>query len=212
MTTQICIIRHGETDWNQERRIQGQIDIPLNDTGRSQAMAMALDAEIGHSPFHAIYSSDLSRAQETADVLARRCGLKTISRKDLRERHYGIFQNVVKKEAEFLYPEAYALYIARDMDYDFETGESLRNFAKRTTQAFEWIARHHEGKRVAVVCHAGPLDIMYRTATGRPLNTPRDFDIPNCALNWFHYDSQGWHLDSWGNHRPLSRVLLDSVE
>jgi len=213
MSTRICIIRHGETDWNQERRIQGQIDIPLNETGRAQAMAMSFDAALHHhQTFAAIYSSDLARAFETASALAQRCELDIIKRQNLRERHYGVFQNVVKDEAEAQYPDAHALYIARDVDYDFETGESLKAFAQRTLDAFDWISRHHEGKTVAVICHAGLLDVMYRSATGQPLHTPRDFVIPNCALNWFHHDGKGWHLDAWDDHHYLTTVLMDSVE
>ena len=212
MKTKICIIRHGETDWNQEQRIQGQIDIPLNEVGRAQAMAMALDTVLHHSLFSSIYSSDLSRAFETANSLAMRCNLEVKTKKELRERNYGIFQNVVKSDAEDQHPEAYALYIARDINYDFETGESLENFSQRVHSVFESIVRHHNNETIAVVCHAGLLDVMYRSATGQPLNTPRNFVIPNCALNWFHFDDKGWHLDAWDDHHFLSKVLLDSAE
>lgn len=212
MKTRICIIRHGETDWNRERRIQGQIDIPLNEDGRAQAMAMAFDVSQHQDAFSAIYSSDLARAFETASILAMRCEIEVKARIDLRERHYGIFQNVVKDDAETKYPEAYALYTARDVNYDFETGESLRAFNKRVHDAFDWIVRHHCGKTVAVVCHAGLLDIMHRSATNKPLDIERDFDIPNCALNWFHHDDKGWHLDAWDDHHYLTNVIMDSVE
>ncbi len=210
MTSRLCIIRHGETDWNREQRIQGQIDIPLNETGRAQALAMAFNA--AHHSFSTIYCSDLKRAMETAHALAEREGLEVKPMAQLRERHYGIFQNVVKDEAKSLHPAAYQYYIDRDMDYDFENGESLREFAKRVLDAFQWLARHHENQLIAVVCHAGLLDVMYRQATGRLLTTARDFHIPNCALNWFRHDSQGWHLEAWDDHHHLSQVLMDSVE
>jgi len=210
VNTHICIIRHGETDWNQEGRIQGQIDIPLNEAGRAQALAMAFNA--AHHRFTAIYSSDLARAQETARALAEREGHEVICIPELRERHYGIFQNVVKDEAGRQYPEAYALYMARDLHYDFENGESLQQFSERVLTAFDWLVRHHSGEKIGVICHAGLLDVMYRIATGRPLETPRDFDIPNCALNWFSHDGQGWHLNAWDDHHHLTHVLLNSVE
>jgi len=210
--TRICIIRHGETDWNKERRIQGQIDIPLNETGHAQALAMAFDVAQHHDAINAIYSSDLARAYATASVLAQRSQMEVCEREDLRERHYGIFQRVVKDDAEAQYPEAYALYSKRDLHYDFENGESLIDFSQRVHDAFEWIAHHHQQETVAVVCHAGLLDIMYRSAMGKPLNTARDFDIPNCALNWFHFDAGSWHLDAWDDHHYLSQVITESVE
>ena len=214
MSTRICFIRHGETDWNVEKRIQGQIDIPLNETGRAQALAMAFNA--AHHNFSAVYSSDLSRAKETAEAVAEGRSLEVDTLPQLRERHYGIFQNVTKDEAGTRYPEAYAYYEARDIHYDFETGESLQAFSERVTQAVDWLIRHHTGHTIAVVTHAGVLDILYRRATGRSLHIARDFVIPNCVLNWFQFDNQGgedhgWHLEAWGDHH-LAKVELESVE
>ena len=214
ITTRICFIRHGETDWNVEKRIQGQTDIPLNDTGHKQALAMAFSA--AHHEFHAIYSSDLVRAFDTAKMLAERRGLEINTIPQLRERHYGIFQGITAAEGEKKYPEAFACYKARDPEYDFETGESLHTFAARVESAVEHIVRHHEKQIVAAVSHAGVLDILYRKATHRPLHTPRDFIIPNCALNWFSFDGSsrdgGWHLDAWDDHHYLAQVLKESAE
>ena len=92
VSTRICFIRHGETDWNVEKRIQGHTDISLNEVGRAQALAMAFNA--AHQRFHAIYSSDLLRAQETAQVLAQREDHPVKLLPQLRERHYGIFQGI----------------------------------------------------------------------------------------------------------------------
>lgn len=212
MKTRLCIIRHGETDWNLAKRIQGQTDIPLNETGRAQAMAMAFDVAFHQAPIKAIYSSDLSRAHETAQVLAQRCELEVQRRQGLRERHYGLFQGVVKDEAEKQFPDAFRYYASRDIHYDFENGESLVEFNDRVLTEFQWIVRHHEGEAVIAVCHAGLLDIMYRTAKQMSLDKERDFAIPNCALNWFHHDGNRWHLDAWDDHHYLKHVIMDSVE
>jgi probable phosphoglycerate mutase len=203
MTTRICFI------------LQGQTDIPLNETGRSQALAMAFNA--AHHDFIAIYSSDLSRAYETAQMVAARRGLDVNQMPQLRERHFGIFQGVTADEGKQRYPGAYAHYKARDPDYDFETGESLLQFSERITVAVDSLTRHHGGQTIAAVCHAGVLDIVYRKSTGRPLHTPRDFVIPNCALNWFRFDGQGgktggWHLEAWDDHHHLAKVLMESPE
>lgn len=208
--TRICFIRHGETDWNLEKRIQGHTDIPLNETGRAQALAMAFTAAQQH--FHCIYSSDLKRARETAEVLAQRKGQPVKPLAQLRERHFGIFQGLTAAEGAARHPAAHAHYVARDPDYDFETGESLRGFAVRVAEGIDWLVRHHGGQTIAAVCHSGVLDLVYRRATSRPLTSPRDFKIPNCSLNWFHFDGQGWHLDAWGDHHHLGRVLAEPPE
>ncbi|MGC2166754.1 MAG: histidine phosphatase family protein [Gallionella sp.] len=210
MPTRICFIRHGETDWNVAKRIQGQTDIALNETGHNQALAMAFNA--AHYNFSAVYSSDLGRAYETARMVADRRGLEVRKMPELRERHYGIFQGITAIEGSRTFPDAYAHYTERDLDYDFESGESMRRFAQRVTEAIDSLTRHHSKQLVAAVSHAGVLDIVYRKATGRPLHTPRDFVIPNCALNWFRFDGQGWHLEAWDDHHHLANVLLESAE
>ena len=210
VTTRICFIRHGETDWNVAKRIQGHTDIPLNETGRAQAMAMAFNA--AHQRFNAIYSSDLKRAVETARALAQREDQEIKPLPQLRERHYGVFQGITAIEGAKLHPNAYTHYMARNLDYDFETGESLRGFAERVSEGIDWLVRHHSGQTIAAVSHSGVLDIVYRRATGRPIDTPRDFVIPNCGLNWFHFDGQGWHLESWADRHYLHEVLTESPE
>ena len=210
VATRLCIIRHGETDWNVEKRIQGHIDVPLNEVGRAQALAMAFNA--AHQRFHAIYSSDLLRAVETAEALAQREGQAVRLLPQLRERHFGVFQGLAVAEAAARFPAAHARYAARDPDYDFETGESLTRFAARVAEGIAWLTRHHGGQTIAAVSHSGVLDVVYRRATGRPLSAPRDFRIPNCALNWFRFDSQGWHLEAWGDRRYLHEVLTEPPE
>src|SRR4030066_912562 len=147
VATRICIIRHGETDWNVERRIQGHTDVPLNEVGRAQALAMAFNA--AHHRFAAIYSSDLARTLETARVLAQREEQEVKLLPQLRERHFGVFQGITAGEGAALHPAAYAHYVARDPDYDFETGESLRRFAERVADGIDWLGGDHRGQRLA---------------------------------------------------------------
>lgn len=208
--TRLCVIRHGETDWNVEKRIQGHTDVPLNETGRAQALAMAYNA--GRHRFQAIYSSDLVRAMETARALALREDQPVTPLPHLRERNFGHFQGLTAAEAALRYPEAYAFYRDRDPRYDFVDGESLAAFARRALDAFDWLVRHHAGQTVAVVSHSGVLDVLYRTATGRALSAPRDFAIPNCALNWFRFDGHAWQLEAWGDRHHLNEVLAEPPE
>jgi probable phosphoglycerate mutase len=208
--TRICFVRHGETDWNAEKRIQGHIDVPLNETGRAQALATAFG--VAHHKFAAVYSSDLARAWSTAQAAAERLGLALKAAPGLRERHYGIFQGLTADEGARLHPEHHARYAARDLDHPFGDGESLRRFAARVVAAVDDLVRHHAGETVLAVCHGGVLDVIYRRATGRTLEAPRDFKIPNCALNWFEFDAHGWHLRHWADRHHLERVLEQVVE
>ena len=210
MTTRLCIVRHGETDWNVEKRIQGHTDVPLNATGRAQALAMSFNA--AHHRFDAIYSSDLARATETARYVAEREGEVVRPMRDLRERHFGIFQGLTAAEAASRHPLAHARYAARDPDYDFGTGESLHAFAARVVKGLDWLVRHHSGETILTVSHSGVLDVLYRHATGRPLEAPRDFEIPNCALNWFGVDAHGLHLERWADRHHLAQVLVEAPE
>ena len=210
IATRLCVVRHGETDWNLERRIQGHTDIPLNATGRAQALAMAYNA--AHHRFAAIYSSDLARALDTARYIAEREGQEVRPLPPLRERHYGLFQGLTAVEAAGLHPAAHARYAARDPDYDFDTGETLRAFARRVLDGVDWLARHHAGQTLLAVSHSGVLDILYRQATSRPLEAPRDFEIPNCALNWFRLDVHGLRVERWADRHHLAHVLVEAPE
>ncbi len=208
--TRFCIVRHGETDWNVERRIQGHIDIPLNAVGRAQAEATAVGLA-GHA-FVAAYSSDLVRAWQTAEAAARRIGLELKPDPGLRERHYGVFQGLTVAEAAQRLPAAHARYLVRDPHYDFEVGESLSHTAARVVAAIEALAASHPGQTVLLVSHGGVLDVCYRRATGRELSLPRDFPIPNAALNWIEVGPVGWRLLTWADRRHLEQTLEESAE
>jgi probable phosphoglycerate mutase len=167
MTTRICFIRHGETDWNVEKRIQGQIDIALNESGRKQAQAMAENAT--QHKFSAIYSSDLQRASDTANMLAQKYELQIIKLPQLRERHFGIFQGLTAAEGKVQFSDAHALYHSRDPDYAFENGESMHHFAARVEAAVTHMTQQHKGKSIAAVTHGGhPLPQSHRQTPARP--------------------------------------------
>ncbi len=206
MSTRICLVRHGETAWNAERRLQGHIDIPLNETGLAQARATATSLASEH--FDAAYCSDLTRARQTAAAIATHCGLTPGFDAGLRERHYGGFQALTYDEARTRFPVGYQRFETRDPDFVFpEGGESLREFAGRIHTALEHIAKIHQGGTVLVVTHGGVLDIAHRLATGKNLEAPRDFTIPNAALNWIGHDGENWSLIAWAEQRHLAGAL-----
>ncbi len=209
-TTRICIVRHGETDWNIEKRIQGHVDVPLNATGEAQARATA--AGLAGSRFDAAYSSDLVRAWRTAEIAVAGLGLTARWSIGLRERHYGALQGLTAEEIRTRHPEEHARYLVRDPDCGFTNGESLSAFADRVVSAIEALVSAHCGQRLLLVSHGGVLDICYRQATGRGLTSPRDFPIPNAALNWFEVGAGGWRLLEWADRRHLARALEESPE
>lgn len=203
--TTFCLIRHGETAWNAERRIQGQLDIPLNAVGEAQALATA-DTLAARS-FDAAFCSDLMRAHATASATTERLGIALTPDRELRERHYGLFQGLTYAEAEQRHPQDFARHRARDPDYAFPAGgESLTAFSARVHAAIERIADAHAGGQVLIVTHGGVLDILHRLATGKALSQPRDFILPNAALNWIVREPDGWRLLSWAEQDHLAHT------
>lgn len=202
-TLRICLVRHGETAWNAQHRLQGHTDIPLNDTGRAQAEATA--ALLAPLRFDAAYTSDLSRAADTAQAIGRRTGVRVTPLVALRERHYGAFQGLTYDEASRRHPEAYAHFKARTPDIALpDGGESLRDFATRIASVLDTLVTRHAGQQILVVAHGGVLDIVYRIASGRPLEQARDFKIPNAALNWIRHDAAGaWAIEQWAEQGHL---------
>lgn len=206
MPTRFCLVRHGETAWNAEGRVQGQIDISLNDLGRAQAKAAA--ARLATEQFDALYSSDLSRTVETAQSAAALLGLEVERTAGLRERFFGAFQGLTHAEAQALYPADFARFAARDPDHRFPgEAESLRVFSGRVEAALGDLAERHRDGTLLVVTHGGVLDIVHRLATGQPLQTPRNFTLFNAALNWIERRDGAWVLLSWADtdHLPGAR-------
>ncbi|MDT3737833.1 MAG: histidine phosphatase family protein [Denitratisoma sp.] len=206
MTTRLCLVRHGETAWNAERRIQGQLDVPLSTVGHAQARAAA--NWLAREDFSAIYSSDLSRALHTAEASAHLLKLPIRKKVALRERHYGVLQTLTYAEFERRHPNAYARFLAREEAFALPGGgESLRRFAERVNQCIDAIVAAHPDGQVLVVTHGGVLDILHRRASARSLSAPRDFEIPNAALNWLEIDRGKWTLLSWAERGHLAEAL-----
>lgn len=197
----LCMVRHGETEWNAARRVQGQLDVPLSEVGRAQARSVAQALPEGR--FSALYSSDLERVRQTAAPAAQRLGLEPRLDPRLRERHYGAFQSLTFAEAQASLPQDYARYVARDPEFDFGGGESLRDFSARAIGCLAAIAERHAGEEVLVFTHGGVLEMAYRRATGMDLSAPRDFQTPNCALNWFELGAR-WRVLEWAECEHLA--------
>lgn len=212
--TKIFLVRHGETLWNVEGKMQGHWDSPLTANGVAQAQALA--ERLKRYSFAAIYSSDLGRAYQTAQYIVEKNVPQTIFTKTcLRERCLGIFQGVAKEELERKFPEAFRLYKTRDPDYVVPNGESLRQFRQRCVACFEELANKHSGEQVLVVAHGGVLVSFFKHTLGLSLESLNYFEILNSSLNVFAYKDEHWWLSTWGDVGHLEQLkqvqALDDV-
>jgi probable phosphoglycerate mutase len=211
--TTLWLIRHGETAWNVERRFQGQIDIPLNHTGFEQAKMLANRLSNDHQSFKfaALYTSDLSRARDTAAPIAAALNLAAIEDPHLRERHYGVLSALTPEEMAAQHPEAFANWKARNPDYVIAEGESLRNFHERIVARLSAIAANHPGAHVLVVAHGGVLDCAYRAGTGMDLSLPRQHNLLNASLNRVRVRAGKMSVACWGDVAHLDEEAFDEM-
>ena len=213
MPTTILLIRHGETAWNAARRLQGHIDIGLNDEGRRQAGLLA-DALAG-TRLDAIIASDLARAHDTAAAVAAHHGVPVQNDRQLRERCYGAFEGLTHAEIRARYPDDYVAWQARDVDAQMPAGvrvaESFRQFYQRSMAAlYDWAGRY-PGQTIAVVAHGGVLECAHRAAAGGKLGGPRDFEIKNASVNRFTFSDDKLVLLRWGDVDHLTAPAIDEL-
>lgn len=209
-TTHFWLIRHGETQWNADRRLQGWRDIPLSAVGMQQARHLerylrspSFDAQVDH-----IVSSDLCRAYDTAQAAAAHFGLPIERDAGLRERSYGIHEGRDWASMAQSTPRI----DLRDPELAIEQGESLLVFAQRVARGFEALAQRHPGRNVLVFSHGGVIDIAWRKASGLDFAVPRPAPILNTSINRFSIDgSRQWSLLDWGLTDHLAAEALDDV-
>jgi probable phosphoglycerate mutase len=208
-SAELVVVRHGETAWNQEGRMQGHLDSPLNAAGVEQAEAVA--ARLARERFAALYSSDLGRAYETAQRIAARSGHRVVADARLRERHLGVLQGLTREDARRDLPAIYEGYRTGGADFVIPTGESAAQCSARVLAALAEISRRHAGERIVIVAHGGVLDVLYRAALGLPHDGPRMFTIVNASVNLFRFEDGAWLLDLWGDVSHLGERALDDV-
>ncbi|KAK1263755.1 hypothetical protein QJS04_geneDACA011980 [Acorus gramineus] len=221
---EIVVVRHGETTWNASAKIQGHLDVELNEVGRQQATATA-DRLSKESHVSAVYTSDLKRASETAEIIAKSCNLPEVIRDpELRERHLGDLQGLVYHDIAKLNPKAYQAFCSHKSDQEIPGGgESLDQLHLRCTSALERIAKKHTGtnhsdppfntglryflpllllgiagERVVVVSHGGSIREFYKRAAPRGLPMGK---VMNASVNVFHISENGdaWIIKTWGD-------------
>jgi broad specificity phosphatase PhoE len=168
MTT-IFLARHGETEWNRTGRYQGWADPPLNETGLAQARALA--EELASTPFDAVYSSDLRRARETAEIVAAPHGVPVVVEPGLREVNVGEWSGLTRAEVEARFPGG-----------ERPGGETREQHTARVLAAAERLARAHPGQRVLLVSHGGTMRALRTHVSDEPLHP-----IANCGVLELHF-------------------------
>lgn len=196
------VVRHGETEWNIQGRMQGWLDSPLTESGIQQAHAVGR-ALAGRS-IEAVLTSDQGRAVHTTEIISKYLDLPFETDKRLRESKLGIAQGLTIAEFGEKYPEEHALFFSRDPDYALPGGESIRKRHDRswkTAQNFCW---KNQGKTVLVVAHGGNLTSMFNHANGRAPESARTFSLFNSSINRFTVTGKKWQLDTWGDISHLT--------
>jgi 2,3-bisphosphoglycerate-dependent phosphoglycerate mutase len=224
--TEVVVIRHGETDWNVEGRIQGWQESELNARGRAQAAAVGErfrgEREEGVRCVEAVYSSDLKRTMDTARQVADAVGVEIQADERLREWHLGCIETMLMEEAREREPEAVRIYDERDVEAVVRGGESIRQRFERCTTCLEEIAEAHAGQQVVVVTHGGILDDLYRYVNGIDLGEERALDLYNCGVNILRMDpptprlrrtgerrsriERRWLVERWGDIEHLKAI------
>ncbi|EJL76977.1 histidine phosphatase family protein [Variovorax sp. 2RAF20] len=200
--TRLIAVRHGETAWNVDTRIQGQLDIGLNATGIWQAQRAG--SALADEPIGVVYASDLSRAWQTAEEIARPHGLPVQPEPRLRERAFGNFEGLSFAEIEATLPVQARLWRERDPEFEPEGGESLLMFRDRVTGVAAELAARHPGELVVLVAHGGVMDVLYRAATRQELQAPRTWQLGNAAINRMLWTPEGFSLVGWSDTAHLT--------
>jgi probable phosphoglycerate mutase len=209
--TDFLLIRHGETDWNRELRFQGQIDVPLNDIGLLQAQRLEQRFEqqlktwqAEQRQFTRVISSDLQRAQQTAEPVARVLGHECVIVPGLREQCFGDFEGMRVPEIKAQFPSAWQRWLDFDADYAVQGAESTRVFHDRVIAALGQLADQYPDERVVVVTHGGVLDMVWRNAQALSLHGPRVCEIPNAGVNQVAWRDAALHIHAWADTAHLA--------
>jgi probable phosphoglycerate mutase len=208
--TQLILIRHGETVWNQEGRMQGQSDSPLSEIGVHQARRLA--GRLARMTFSALYSSDLGRAHYTARSIADATGHAIVLDERLRERNFGVFEGLTAAEINASYPDEYARFRRRDPAYVMSGGESAAAFRERCLGCLLEFAERHAGSSIVVVTHGLVLDAAYRAAHALGFDQPRPVPLLNASLNFFRCNGERWHCELWGDVGHLDEAVITRFE
>lgn len=203
-TTELIVIRHGVTEWNQKGIMQGHMDPPLSELGYRQAQALARRMEAEN--IAALYSSDLQRAKQTAEPIAHATGCEIQIDRRIRERNIGVLQGLRWREAMEKHPEIVEQLLKGDPLYTIPGGESWKHTFERVKSFLQDILARHTGEKIAIVTHGGILNCLFRLVVGLPPGRFRGLRIPNASFNRFEYHDDHWFLVVWGDTCHLASI------
>jgi broad specificity phosphatase PhoE len=199
MTLQkVFLIRHGETDYNREHRLQGALPVPLNDNGRSQAKALGL--YLKNHDIEAIFSSPMIRARQTADIISQALNVTVQEESRIQEIAFGKFEGMLPNETEAEYPDEYRMWKSGDMSYTVPDGESRRAVQKRMAQAWDELTTSDAYETIALISHGSALRIIMRYLFHYvPTET-----IENTSLTTLSRFDEVWEIESFAEKRHLN--------
>jgi len=209
--TTVIAIRHGETNWNASGRVQGFLDVDLNERGLRQARRLAWG--MARESLDAIYSSDLRRTLSTASPLARRLKLPIRTEPRLREWNMGVFESLTIAETLTHSREGHEAYRARTPDFVMPGGESLRQFVRRCRTGVEDLVRAHAGGRIVLFTHGGVIQNMLRRVKNMASTDLTVFSIPNTGRFDFTFAIEDGDV-VWKAYRtttPLRERIMEEV-
>jgi probable phosphoglycerate mutase len=178
--TEIILIRHGETEWNSQQRMQGHSNSDLSAEGRGQIQA--LGKWMKYVSFDHIYSSDTLRAMQTAKAITQYTGHTLHLDKRIREKNLGVFEGLTSNEAKERFPDVYNLFKTAGRNYVIDKGESTQQLLDRSLEFIEEIRLRHPDQRVVMVTHGGVVRVLMKYTLGLSIDTPTNFLIKNTGI------------------------------
>ena len=207
-TTTLILIRHGETFWNRDHRIQGHLDSALTPEGIAQAEAGA--KRLLPERIDAVVASDLGRVRHTAQLLIAGRALPITFDATLRERCFGIGEGMTYAEMDDHYPQLFAQAGLVDAEFTLPGGETRVGFRARAIASIERLAAAHAGKRLLVVTHGGVLRAIYHWVNNLPVASSQRVAIPNVAYNRLCIQPDGWKIEVWADTSHLTESTFEA--
>jgi probable phosphoglycerate mutase len=199
--TELVIIRHGETEWNIKKLIQGHFDSPLTTKGIEQAHILGKRIAMIR-PDH-IYSSDLGRAYETTRVITKYYKKPITVEKNLRERNLGIFQGYSWETIKTQFPKEFHEFVKADPDYRIPEGESYSQLIHRVLTVLHQIVSKHSYEKVLIITHGGIISSLFRHILSIPLSAPRRYKLKNTSINRVIVENDEWYIETFGDTSHL---------